>query len=155
MKMRLWNLSSFETLGTPVLTAQPAFASVRKTGERRKYASSPIKIAMQVAALTAACYSVAVCGSSTVLTVPKVADVDVVCNVDVDRSPLEALFAGRFTDNWTREKEDQLLGEAVKKPPAADRDFRNLAHTAQHETVSENAPRLSEEDILKLSRRKV
>jgi len=75
--------------------------------------------------------------------------------VDEGRSPLEALFASRFDDNWTREKEDQLLSEAVKKPVVSDRDFFNLVHAAQHETVSGDARRLSEEEILKLTRRKV
>ena len=98
---------------------------------------------------------VTVSGRSTVLTVPSVAAVEVACNVDLGRPPLEALFAGRFSDSWTRAKEDELLSEAVKKPPAPDRDFLNLAHTAQHETVSEDAPRLSEGDIWKITRRKV
>jgi hypothetical protein len=153
--MRLWNLSCFENLDTPVLTAQPASTSPRKVNERKIRVGSPIKLAIQVVALTAACYSVAVCGSSTVLTVPEVAGAEIACNVDVDRPPLEAIFAGRFTDNWTHEGEDRLLSEAVKKPAAPDRDFLNLAHTAQNETVSENAPRLSEEEILRLTRRKV
>jgi len=115
-----------------------------------------MNVAIKVAALAAVSYCVVtVSGSSRTLTVPSVASVEVTCNVDVGRPPLEVLFAERFSDSWTREKEDELLGEAVKKPSVPDRDFFNLAHTAQHETVSEDAPRLSDGDILRITRRKV
>ena len=150
--MRKWNLSSFEQLGTTVLTAQPSFASQRRDVGLRRCALSPFNIAMRVVALAAASYSLCVCGSAVL---PGVDGVQITCNVDEGRSPLEALFASRFDGRWTREQEDQLLSEALKKPVVSDRDRFNLVHTAQHETVSGDAPRLSEEEILKLTRRKV
>jgi len=63
-------------------------------------------------------------------------------------------FGTRFNDQWTRTQEDKLLAEAVKKSASSDRDFLNLIHTAQHESLSEDAPRLTEGDIRKLTRRK-
>lgn len=154
--MRLWNLSSLEKLSTTVVTSQKPFIPPKRSQGPGIHTSSPMNVAMKVAALAAVSYSVVtVSGSSRVLTVPNAAAVEVTCNVDVGRPPLEALFAGRFDNSWTRATEDRLLSEAVKKPPVPDRDFLNLAHTAQHETVSEDAPRLSEGDILKITRRKV
>ena len=154
--MRLWNLSSLEKFGTQVVTSHPPSIPPRRVREPGMHMSAPMQLAMKVAALAAVGYCVVtVSGSSHVLTLPSVANVEVTSNVDVGRSPLEALFAGRFKDGWTREAEEQLLHEAVKKPAAPDRDFLNLAQTAQHETVSEDAPRLSESDILRITRRKV
>jgi hypothetical protein len=154
--MRLWNLSSLEKLSTKVVTSQTPFVLHRRSPGPGVHTSAPMNVVMKVAALAAVSYCVVtVSGSSRVLTVPSVAAVEVICNVDVGRPPLESLFARRFSDSWSREKEDQLLSEAVKKPPVPDRDFINLAHTAQHETVSEDAPRLSEGEILKITRRKV
>ena len=150
--MRKWNLSSFEELGSTVLTAQPSFTSQRRDVGPRRCVLSPFNIAMRVVALAAASYSLCVSGSAVL---PEVDGVQITCNVDEGRSPLEAMFASRFDDKWTREKEDQILSEAVKKPVVSDRDQFNLVHTAQHETVSEDARRLSEEEILKLARRKV
>ena len=109
---------------------------------------------MQVAALAAASYSVVVSGSCTFLSVPQSSVVGTISNVDANRSPLEAMFEKRFSDDWTRATEDKLLSEAVKKAVAPDHDLFNLVHTAQHESLSESAPRLTEENILNLSRRK-
>jgi hypothetical protein len=154
--MRLWNLSSLEKLSTKVVTSQRPFIPPKRSRGPGIHTSSPMNIAMTVAALAAVSYSVVtVSGSSTVLTVPRVAAVEVACNVDVEKPPLEALFAGRFNDSWTRAKEDEVLREAARKPPVPERDFLNLAHTAQHEAVSDDAPRLSDGEILKITRRKV
>lgn len=154
--MRLWNLSSLEKLNTKVVTAQTASIPSKRSQGPGIHTSAPLNVAMKVAALAVVSYCVVtVSGSSKVLTIPSVADVEVTSNVDVGRPPLESLFAGRFSDGWTYETEDRLLSKAVKKPSVPDRDFINLAHTAQHETVSEDAPRLSEMDILRITRRKV
>jgi hypothetical protein len=152
--MRLWNLSSFEKFSTTVVASQTP--AIPPKGSPGVHMSAPLNIAMRVAALAMVSYSVViVSGSSRALTIPHPAALEVIGNVDVDRPPMESLFAGRFNDAWTQSVEDQLLSEAVKKPSVPDRDFLNLAHTAQHETISEDVPRLSEGDILKITRRKV
>jgi len=154
--MRFWNLSSLEKFGTQVVTSQTPFIPSKRMREPGMHMSAPMQLAMKVAALAAVGYCVVtVSGSTHVLTLPNVASVEVTSNVDVGRSPLESLFARRFKDGWTRETEDQLLSEVVKKPAVPDRDFLNLAQTAQHESVSEDAIRLSESDILRITRRKV
>lgn len=151
--MPFWNLSNLDALETPVLTPLGPSTPQRRAVMPGQYRSSPIRTVMRVAALAAVSYSVAVCGSSDVLVVShEVAHA--ACNVDADRPPLEALFETRFNDQWTRTQEDDLLAEAVKKSASSDRDFLNLVHTAQHESLSEDAPRLTEGDIRKLTRRK-
>ena len=152
--MRLWNLSSFEKLETPVLSAQSAGTPPRRAVGQGQYLGSPVRIAVQVVALAAISYNISVVGSCKVLTLPKVGSSQMTCNVDPNTPPLEGLFKGRFGDNWTPAMENALLSEAVKKAAAPDRDFFNLVHTAQHESLSEEAPRLTERDILKVTRHK-
>ena len=152
--MPRWNLSKFDDLETPVvskLDSAPAAMRSATSGQRR---TSPLKTVIQIAAMAAVSYSVAVAGSSQVLTIPHEA-VRAVSNVDATRPPLEAVFGGRFNDQWTKEKEDALLTEAVKKSAASteDESFRNFIHTAQHETLDKNAPRLSAEEIKRLRRK--
>jgi len=110
---------------------------------------------MRVAAFAAISYSVIACGTAKFLTLPQSATT-AVCNVDTNRPPLEALFGGRFNDEWTQAREDQLLSEAVKKSASSvgDQDFFNLVHTAQQESISEDIPRLTEKEIRKVTRRK-
>lgn len=154
--MRIWNLGSLEDLSMKVVTSQKPFIPSKRSTGPGTHTSAPMNVAMKVAALAAVSYCVVtVSGSSRVLTVPSFGAVEVTCNVDVGRPPLESLFSGRFSESWTHAKEDQLLSDAVKKPSVPDRDFLNLAHTAQHETVSEDAPRLSEGDIRRITRPKV
>ena len=154
--MRLWNLSSFEILETPVMTAQPASLSLeRRPGSPRFSRTSSVGVVIRVAALTALSYTVAVAGSASVLTIRQ-SEVQTVSNIDEHRPPLDVLFGNRFDNAWTRGREDELLNEAAKKSSGArDRDFLNLVHSIQQESLSEDVPRLADEEISKLIRRKV
>jgi hypothetical protein len=109
---------------------------------------------MQVVALATASYSVFVSGSCSILSVPQSSMAGTICNVDANRTPLEAMFEKRFDNDWTRAREDQLLSEAVKKAAVPDHDLFNLVHTAQHESLAEDALRLTEGDVLRIARRK-
>ena len=153
--MPRWNLSSFDEFETPVLSVHRATAPQKRSVASGSHRSSSVKTVMLVAAVATISYSVAVCGNAKVLTVSHPA-VHTAGNVDASRPPLEALFGGRFNDQWTREKEVGLLAEGVKKSASStdEQAFFNFIHTAQHETLSKDAPRLTENEIRKLTRRK-
>ncbi len=153
--MRSWNLSSLEDLEPSVLTAQPASTSVRGRAARPVLRrSSSVRVVMSVAALAAISYSVAVTGTSTTISIRQ-SDVQLLSNVDADRPPLDVIFGGRFTSDWTRTREDELLNEAVRRSAGPrDQDLLNLIHATQQESLSDDVPRLSDDDVAKLIRRK-
>jgi hypothetical protein len=116
--------------------------------------NSSVRVAVQIAALTAISYSVAVSGTSTEIKIAQPLTQSAGANVQADRPPLETVFRDRFNNEWTQAQEDELLAMALKKGASPERDLFNLVHTAQHESVSDELPRLTEGDVLKLPRRK-
>ena len=154
--MRLWNLSNFDELEQPVLVAQPPTAALGTPLRRSRGPStaSSLRFAVRVAALTAISCTIMATGSSPILVVPQSA-AQVASNVNESRPPLDVIFGGRFAGDWTRAKEDALLARAAEKiARPSEQDLLNLIQSSQQESLSDDVPRLSDDEVLRIIRRK-
>jgi hypothetical protein len=151
----LWNLSSFEDL-------QPTVTQEYSPSGRRPREGRPITISFRVGfavALVTATISVGnVVGSSRVLTVPTEAVTKPAANAERQRPPLSSFFDGQFDQDWTPSVEEDLLSKVAVNclhgKIAPEQDPAEAIYSNQQESLLNDVPRLSKEQIRNIIKHK-
>ena len=158
--MRTWNFNSLDSLEEQVLVTgtagQHKVEAGKHAGNRRNRSmvSSPLQMVLSVAALAAVTMSLSLSSNSSRVRLSAPTST-IAANVRTERPPLDLLFGGRFTSDWTQELEKQLLNSAAEKAfGTPDEDRQNLIHTAQQESLSDDVPRLKADAVLRISGRR-
>jgi hypothetical protein len=152
--MRLWNLSEFSALETPVIESySPAMAHSKRRAPRR--GASRFKIAVSVAALTAT-FSIGVVNANAFNVSLPLSAVGVAQSVAEPRPPLAGFFEGRFASEWTEQLENELLTRVEtnrlqgSSAPLIEQTI-DVVFSNQHEDLSDTtADRLTRDQIAAL-----
>lgn len=150
--MKVWNLSTLDELETPVLL------KFQKTPRGRRLSqSSRVKSVIVVLAAGAAISTAVLLHYPTVSAASiSVAQQDPFVAQSLPRiaPPLSDMFAGRFSDAWSREQEHAALQAMShtfsKKPPEFDEtEMVDAALANQQESFATDVPRLSRDEVHK------
>jgi len=151
----LWNLSNITDLQPKV--TETAGAQSRKAARGGKR-TAQFRVGM-VAALVATTISLGtVAGTSNQLNIPAHQSAVNRAYGAESEPPLSHLFGGEFDNVWTDELEEGLLAEIAAKYPAASasnsQDFVDALYSNQQESLSEDIPRLSRDQIRSVTKRR-
>jgi hypothetical protein len=146
--MRLWNLSEFNDLTQVVVDEIPKITRVRQRAMRRPSSTQErFKVLGGVASIVISLSIGNAIVNQSVVRLPNwsAAVVQSVPNV---KPPLEDMFAGRFSADWTETKETALLGKVVdnlltKNAAIVKDSIVSFVHSNQQESIALQSPRLS------------